>query len=147
MGAAFAGLVWAGGEVYGALALLAGAVVGAALLLRGDAGGWGLMEPGSTPRIVLTVVTGLVSLWVAVSVASGAGASLRFAVLATLGMMGARVLQGRDRTVALGAAAAIALALGTAAGLAPHPGFATYAIAGLIAVGAAALTISRADGA
>jgi hypothetical protein len=106
------------------------------------------MESGSTPRIVLTVVAGLVSLWVAVSVASGAGASLRFAVLATLGMMGARVLQGRDRTVALGAAAAIALALGTAAALAPsHPGFATYAIAGLIAVGAAALTISRADGA
>jgi hypothetical protein len=106
------------------------------------------MEPGSTPRIVLTVVAGLLSLWIALSVASGNGASVRFAVLTTLGMMAARVLQGNDRTVALGAAAALALALGAASGLAQsRPGLAPYLIAGLIAIGAAALASLRADGA
>ena len=55
------------------------------------------------------------ALWIAASVTSGAGAPLRFATLAVLGLMGARVLEGRDPAAVLTAVAGMALGLGLAA--------------------------------
>ena len=101
------------------------------------------MEPGSTPLIILTLVTGLFALWIATSVSTGDGASLRFAVLAVLALMAARVLNGPDRTVLLSAAAGLALVLGAAAGIsAVDPGPAPYVLAAVVAAGVSALSFA-----
>jgi hypothetical protein len=147
MSAAFAALVWSGGQPVGAIALLAGGLVAAGLrFFRGPAG-WGLMEPGSTPRIILTVVAGMLALWIAASIATGPGAPLRFAVLSTLGLLGERMLQEADRDVVLCAAAGLALALAAAAGLAGGAaGIAPYVIAAVIAGGVSVLSVADARG-
>jgi hypothetical protein len=137
---AFGALAWANGEPLGATALLAGGAVAAVQRLRSGTDDWRLMPPGSTPRLILAVAAGVIALWVAVSVTSGAGASRRFALLAVLGLIGARLLTGRDPTVALTAVAAMALALAAASGLAGvTPGAAPYIAAALIAAGASLL--------
>jgi hypothetical protein len=140
-GAAFAVLVWSAGQPVGGIAILVGGAAAAALRLRSGTAGWGLMEPGSTPRIILTVVTGLVSLWIAASLATGGGTGpLRFAVLATLSLMLARVLQQVGRAVALCAAAGLALGLAGVAALAENgSGVVPYVVAAVIAAGVSAL--------
>src|SRR2546429_7317499 len=72
----------------GALAL-GGAVMVVRRLTDGPVG-WQLMPPGSTPRLVLCIAAGLLALWIAFSVTTGAGAALRFAVMTVLGLGGAR---------------------------------------------------------
>ena len=133
-----------GGQQLGGVALLAGGAIAAVLRFRSGPGGWGLLQPGSTPRMILTVVVGLLALWVGASVTSGDGASLRVASLACLGLMAARILEGADRAVALSAVSGLALALGAAAGLAEGGSeSAAYVIAGLIAAGVAALPVAE----
>lgn len=106
------------------------------------------MPPGSTPRLILAVVAAILSLWVAASVTTGAGASLRFASLAVLGLMGARLLQAPQVSAVLTAAAGLALALAGASALAPiSPGFATYLLGALIATGAMFLPVAESRGA
>jgi hypothetical protein len=123
--------------------LLAGAFA-AIQRQRSGAAGWGLMPPGSTPRLILVVAAGVVALWLAVSVTSGAGASRRFAVLAVLGLMGARLLTGIDPKVALTAVVGMALALAAAAGLATDaPGPAPYIAAAAIAAGVSVLRVAE----
>lgn len=141
-------LVWAQGDWFGGIVLLMGGAICAIQLLRVGRQDWGLMPPGSTARLILVVVAGALSLWVAASVISGPGAPLRFACLVVLGLMGARLLQGQNVVPVLTAAAGLALALAGASALAPRPpGFAPYVIAALIAAGASFLPVAESRGA
>jgi hypothetical protein len=136
MSAAFAALVWAAGEPAGGLVLLAGGLAASGLRLRAGPADWGLLPAGSTPRLILTVVMGLVALWIAVSATSAGGEALRFAALAALTMMIARILQGGVPAVVLTAAAGMSLAAGAAAALAASaPGVVPFAVAALVAAG------------
>jgi hypothetical protein len=140
----FAALALVGGDILAAAALFAGGAIAAVLRLRSGSDGWGLMPPGSTPRLILAIVAGFGALWIAASVTSGAGAPLRFATLAVLGLMGARLLEGRDPAVVLTAVAAMALAVAMATGLAATPaGPAPYIVAALIAAGISVLRMTE----
>ncbi len=145
--AGLAGLAFAAGQNLAAAALLAGGVGGAAFRWRGGPDGWGLMQPGSTPRIILTIVTALLALYIGVSVASGEGAPLRFAALATIGLTASRLLQGADRAVSLTAASGLALALGLGSTLAPSSSFSACVVAAVIAAGASLLPSAEPHGA
>jgi len=138
--AGLAGLELSGGRILPAAALAAGGTVAAVLRFRSGPAGWGLMQPGSTPRMILAVVAGLLALWIGASVATGDGASLRVAVLASVALMAARILQGGEPAVALTAAGGLALALGAGAGIEPQgPVLAACIVAAVIAAGASAM--------
>jgi hypothetical protein len=133
----FTVLAWTNGLWLEGAILLVGGAVGAFELVRTGPKEWGLMPPGSTPRLILAVVAGILSLWVAASVTTGPGASLRFASLAVLGLMAGRLLQTQNATAVLTAAAGLALALAGASGLAPNgAGLAPYFVGAVIAAGA-----------
>ena len=141
---AFAALTWAGGETLGAAALLAGGAVASVRALQSGAEGWGLMPPGSTPRLVLSVAVGLVALWFAASVTFGQGAPVRFAGLAVLGLMGARALATSNTAMVLVAVSALALGLaGSAAIAATSPGPSPYIAGALVA--AAVMILPRSE--
>src|SRR5690242_3277972 len=74
LAAAAAGIAWSQGELGGAILLLAGGVLGSALRFTIGPDGWGLMQPGSTPRLLFTVIVPLVALWVALAATSGGSA-------------------------------------------------------------------------
>ena len=121
----------------GAAALVAG---GAAAAVRRYTAGpprWNVMPAGSTPRLVLCVAGGLVALWVGAAVMTGPGGGLRFSVLAVLVLAGSRLLSSDNPWVAQSALAAIALAVGAAAGLATGaPGVWPYIAAAAVAAAA-----------
>ena len=119
-----------------AVALAAGGGVAAVRRFTTGPEGWKTMPPGSTPRLVLCVASGLIALWIGVAVMSGPGGGLRFAVLAALGLAGSRLLSTDDPWVAQSAFAMIALAVGAAAGLAGAPGPWPYIGAAVVAVAA-----------
>ncbi|HEX7198730.1 MAG TPA: hypothetical protein VF213_04615 [Dongiaceae bacterium] len=143
----FAALAWTAGLWLEGAILLVGGAVSVFELVRTGPKEWGLMPPGSTPRLILAVVAGILSLWVAASVATGPGAPLRFASLAVLGLMAGRLLQSQTATALLTAAAALALALAGASGLAPGVGFAPYFVGAIIAAGALLLPTAESRGA
>ena len=135
--AGFTTLAWTSGNWLGGTALLLGGAICALQLLRTGKQDWGLMPPGSTPRLILTIVGAILSLWVAASVTTGPGATLRFACLAVLALMAGRLLQGRQATPVLTAAAGLALTLAAASALGSGPdGLAPYVLGALIAAGA-----------
>jgi hypothetical protein len=101
------------GPIAGALAL--GGGLAAFGRLRSGPTGWGIMPPGSTPRLVLCIAAGLFALWVGAAVMTGPGSPMRFAVLLVAGLMGARVLGGEERSVLLTATGLLALAMGLGA--------------------------------
>ena len=106
------------------------------------------MPPGSTPRMILAVVAAILSLWVAASVTTGPGAPLRFASVAVLGLMAARLLQAQAASPVLTAAAALAIALAAASGIGDTgPGLAPYVLGALVAAGASFLPIREPGGA
>lgn len=142
---AFTVLAWAGGEHLAAAALLVGGVVAAIQRSRTGPDVWGLMPPGSTPRLVLSIAGGLLALWVATSVITGPGAELRFAALSVLGLMGARILTGSEHAGALlTALVALALSVAMASGLADAgPGPAPYIAAALIALGVSVIRVAE----
>jgi len=143
LSAGFGVLEWASGQPVGAVAVFAGGMVGSARCWRSGAN-WGLMPAGSTPRLVLCVASALVALWVAAAVTTGGGPQLRFAVLAALGLMGARVLMSRENAVVLTSVACFAIALAAAPGLgATSPGPGPAIIGGLIAAGVMFLPAMR----
>ena len=122
----------AGPPASAALAL-GGLIAGGRRLTTGPPG-WAIMPSGSTPRLVLCVAGGLVALWVGLTVMSGDGASLRFAVIAVIGLGGARALGSEDTPTVLTAVSVLALAVAAAAGLgAASPNLAPYAFAAAIA--------------
>jgi uncharacterized membrane protein len=99
------------------------------------------MPPGSTARLVLAAAVGLVALWVSTTVMTGPGASVRFAALSVLGLMGARVMTSSDSAVVLTAVSALALSVAIAAGVASTgSGPALYVLA---AIAAAAISLLR----
>jgi hypothetical protein len=141
---AFTALAWAGGETLGAAALFAGGAVASARALGSGAEGWGLMPPGSTPRLVLSVAVGLVALWFAASVTFGTGAPVRFAGLAVLGLMGARALATSETAIVLVAIAGMALALAESTAMAAtSPGPSPYIVGALVA--AATMIVPRSE--
>jgi hypothetical protein len=114
----FAGLASAGGQPVGGVALAVGGMTGAVRCWTAGPATWGLMPPGSTPRLVLCVAAGLLSLWISASVTPTPGGPLLFAVLVVLGLMAARVLTGGDIVVDRAAIASFALALASSPALA-----------------------------
>jgi hypothetical protein len=114
----FAVLAWGSGQPVGAIAVIAGGMTGALRCLTAAPSTWGLMPPGSTPRLVLCIAAGLVALWISASVATAPGAPLLFAVPVVLGLMAARVLSGGDAVVDRTAIACFALALASSPALA-----------------------------
>jgi len=148
LGAGLAALAFIAGREAEALALLAGGLVSAGLRLRNGPAGWGVMPAGSTPRLILAVVAGLIGLWFAVVVTTGEGAGLRFAVTVLLGMLVLRLPLGAEPAGAASAASGIALALG--AGVLLAPGGASVAaciVAAVIAAGVPALPRPESRGA
>jgi hypothetical protein len=144
----FTAIAWSEGVWVGGACLLVGGAVAVIALLQTGPQDWGLMPAGSTPRLILAVAGGILSLWVAASVTTGPGASLRFACLAVLGLMAGRLLQSKAAVPALAGAAGLAIALAGASELGPNdPGFAPYLIAALIAAGALLLPAARSHGA
>jgi hypothetical protein len=97
-----------------AVLIAAGGLAAAARRFMTGAGGWGVMTPGSTPRVILSVAGAIVALWIAVGVMGGPGAGLRFSVLTVVGLAVARVLSSDQVEAQLSAVAL--LALGIAAG-------------------------------
>jgi hypothetical protein len=98
-------------------ALAAGGVIIAVRRLTNGLSGWQLMPPGSTPRLVLCIGAGLLALWIAFAVTTGAGAALRFAVMTVLGLSGARVLSSDQSWVLSTAVGLLALAIAAIAGM------------------------------
>ncbi|HKV87140.1 MAG TPA: hypothetical protein VJT78_04000 [Candidatus Dormibacteraeota bacterium] len=130
-------LAWSSAGITAAIAIAAGGLIGAVVRDRSGPAGWQVMPAGSTPRLILCIAAALLALWVAASVTTGDGRSLRFAVLSLAVQMGARILTARDPAVIVTAAAALALAVGEAgviAGSASGP--APQIAAGLVAAGA-----------
>jgi hypothetical protein len=137
-------VVWStAGPLEAAFIAMGGAVAAARTLMLGkDA--WGIMPPGSTPRLILCIGAGLLALWIGLGVTAGHSAALRFTVLVALGLAGARVLSSDDSQAQLTAVAVIALAVAAAAGLSgDSPGPWPYAAAAIIAAGAGWLPLSR----
>jgi hypothetical protein len=129
-------LTWPAGMVVGSVAIAVGGLIAAVQCWRAGPAGWGIMPAGSTPRLILCIASGLLAFWLAASVTSGPGGSLRFAVLLVPGLMGARVLMSRVVHVALAGIAAMALALAVASGLAAESlGPIPAIVGGLIAAG------------
>jgi hypothetical protein len=144
----FTVLAWTNGLWLEGAVLLAGGAVAVFELVRTGPKEWGLMPSGSTPRLIMAVVAGILSLWVAASVTTGPGASLRFASLAVLGLMAGRLLQSQNPTAVLTAAAGLALALAGASGLAPNgAGLAPYVVGAVVAAGALLLPAAESRGA
>jgi hypothetical protein len=144
----FAVLAWTNGLWLDGAILLAGGAIAVFELVRTGPKEWGLMPPGSTPRLILAVVAGILSLWVAASVTTGPGASLRFASLAVVGLMAGRLLQSQNANAVLTASAGLALALAGASGLAPNgAGLAPYLVGAGIAAGALLLPAAESRGA
>ena len=144
----FAVLAWTAGLWLEGAILLAGGAVCVFELVRRGPEEWGLMPPGSTPRLILAVVGGILALWVAASVTTGPGAPLRFACLAVLGLMAGRLLQSQTAIAVLTAAAGLALALAGASGLAPSgAGWAPYLVGAIVAAGALLLPTAESRGA
>ena len=133
----FATLAWTAGLWLEGAILLAGGAAAVFELVRTGPKEWGLMPAGSTPRLILAVVGGILSLWVAASVTTGPGAALRFASVAVLGLMAGRLLQSQSAVAVVSAAVGLALALAGASGLAPNgAGLAPYLVGAIVAAGA-----------
>ena len=136
------------GSPLAAAAVLIGGGVAAVPRLRTGPEGWGVMPPGSTPRLVLAIGGGLLPLWIATSVMTGPGAPLRFAALSVLGLMAARILTESEPPAMVTALAAFALAVAMASGLADTPpGTAPYVAAAVIALGVSLMRVPEPNGA
>jgi hypothetical protein len=128
-------IAWQSAGAAAAVAIAAGGAVAAARRVRSGPDGWRIMPPGSTPRLVMCIASGLVVLWIAAAVTTGPGASLRFTVMLVAGLSGARVLGSEDESVLLTATGLLALAVALAAALSdgsagPWPYLAAALIAG-----------------
>jgi hypothetical protein len=130
-------IAWQNAGPVAAIAIAAGGAVAAARRVGSGPDGWGIMPPGSTPRLVMCIASGLVVLWIAAAVTTGPGASLRFTVMLMAGLSGARVLGSEDESVLLTATGLLALAVALAAAVGdgsagPWPYLAAALIAGAL---------------
>lgn len=127
-GLALGGLSLGAGDPGGAALIGAGGVISGGLRLRGGAAGWGLMRPGSTPRLVLCAVCLVLALFVTLSLLGGQDAARRLAVLSVAGIATGRLTGWAPRGPGLAAAAALALALALLGGTAAQAAGAAAAI-------------------
>lgn len=98
-------------------ALLAGGgLLSGCLRLRDAPRGWGLLPPGSTPRLVLSLACLALGALVGLSLVGGPGGALRVASFSVAGLAAGRLMGFVQRAPALAAAAAMALALGLLGG-------------------------------
>jgi hypothetical protein len=146
---ALAALALAGGDPIAASVLLVGGAVATGRRLRTGPDVWGVMPPGSTPRLVLAIAGGLLALWIATSLMTGPAAPLRFAVLSVVGVMGAHVLMTENHPAAvLTAVAALALSVAVGSALADiGPALSIYVVAAVIAMGASFIRVKEPNGA
>lgn len=107
------------GDLVGAGFILASGLAAAGLRLRGGGGDGGLLPPGSTPRLVLSLAVLIAAGFFGANVIIGAGGSTRVAGLAVALLASARLMGTSRRPPALAAAGALALALGVLGGIAP----------------------------
>jgi hypothetical protein len=127
------------GAPFPALVLGAAGVVAGALRARDGQPGWGVLPPGSTPRVILCVVAGAGCAWVGGGLLTGAQAPARAAVVALTVMAAARLLTTHRRAAALTSGAALALATGALGAIvsgqsAPLPAAAGGAVALVLAL-------------
>lgn len=118
------------------VALGVGGAGAAVLRLRSGIPGWVLVPTGSTPRVLLTLVSAVVGAFVAVSLLDGPGEPpLRVALVVAGTMVAARLLSTERRDPALASAIAVCLVLGAlAAAVAATPFPAAVLLAGLTAL-------------
>jgi hypothetical protein len=129
-GVGLAGVALLAGDPPSAVALLASGGLGAAAFrLREGPSGWGILLPGSTPRIVLSLGALAAGAFVGISLTGVPGALGRVAPLAVCGLAVARLLTADRRVAAVAAASAMSLALGTMGGLAAQAAGAVVAVA------------------
>jgi hypothetical protein len=119
----------AAGDTPASVSLAAGGLVAAALRLRDGEPGWGLLPPGSTPRILLSVVVLALAAFVSITLVGGQRPWLNLAPLACAALAGARLLGSPARAPAYAAAALMALGLGAMSGFAAAATGAAVAVA------------------
>lgn len=118
-----------------ASAVAAGGAVAAARRFTSGPGGWAILAPGSTPRLVLCIAAGLIAFWIADAVTSGPVASLRFSLLTGIALPTARVLSTAEEAAQLTAVAALALCMASAGAVGTtSPEVWPYLAGGLVAV-------------
>jgi len=142
-GIGLAGVALLAGDPPAAVALLASGGLGAAAFrLRDGPSGWGILPPGSTPRIILSLLALAAGAFVGVSLTGGPGALGRVAPLAVCGLGIARLVSADRRVAAVAAASAMSLGLGMMGGLAAQAAGAAVAVA--LSAAPAAGTVPRA---
>jgi hypothetical protein len=145
--AAFAVLVSAGGQPLAAGALLLGGAFAVGRRLQVGREGWAIMPPRSTPRLILSITGGLLTLWISTSVMTGPGAPLRFAALSVLVMTGARILAEMEPAALLTALAALAMAVAVGAGIADTgPGPSVYIASAATVLALSLVRVQSSDG-
>jgi hypothetical protein len=132
--AGIAVVAWQSSGPVAAVAVIVAGGIAALVQDRSGGGEWIVMPPGSTPRTVMCVAGGLVALWIAAAVTSGAGVAMRFTLVTVLGLAGARVLTSSNPWAVRTACALIALALAEAATLGAA-GLWPFGVAAVITVG------------
>ena len=132
------------GHPVAALELGLAGLATAGLRLRDGRPGWGTLPPGSTPRLLLCVVSGVLSAFAGASLLEGpGGAPARVAILLGGAMGAARLLSTMRREAALAATAATILAIGgTEAAIG---GAAAATVVTAAAIGAVLLGVLPAD--
>jgi len=132
LGLAVLAFVTAGAVAAAAIAA-GGAIAGARRFVSGPAG-WEILSPGSTPRLVLCIVTALVAFWVADAVTSGPVASVRFAVITAITLSAARVLSTAEPAAQLSAVAVVAIGVASAGAIgSTDPAVWPYLAGGVVA--------------
>jgi hypothetical protein len=112
--------------------LVFGLLASVIVLRRCPRRGWGLLPPGSTPRIVFSIVVGGLALWLGLGALDTPGdPPARAAAIIVMALGAGRLLSVRDPRAALAAASLIALGAGTLEALATTD--ATGALIGSIA--------------
>jgi hypothetical protein len=137
-GAGLAGAVLATRPL-GAGLLALSAVLAALLRLRDGPDGWGVLPPGSTPGIVLSVAVLVASLVLAGTAFQAGGSVATVAPLAVSAVSAVRLLSSRSRQAALTTGSALALALGALGGTGD------ILVGSLVAVALAAIPSAEAE--
>ena len=117
-----------------AAAIAAGGAIAATRRSLIGPGGWVILAPGSTPRLVLCIATALVAFWIADAVTSGPVASLRFGLITGIALSAARVLSTAEPAAQLSAVAIVALCAASVGAIgSTEPGVWPYVVGGLVA--------------
>jgi hypothetical protein len=144
--AGLAGIAWQDGDGPAGVLVLLGGAMATFQRYRAGPGGWVVMPPGSTPRLILCVAGGLVALWFAASVTVGPDGATRFAVLCVAGLSGVRIVSSREPSTVVTAVAALAIAVAVATHFAGgSPGRMPYIAAALVAAGVGFLPVPAAS--